>query len=187
MQIHISRNSENYGPYELLEINGYLKDGSLLTTDLAWYDGIPDWIPLSQVPGIQSPGRVPPPPPQKHNSLDLDGDLTIRRLADYERISGILWIVLAAIQILTVVGIIAGIWNILAGISRINVSKQITARDSKVPAIFESYTQLIVIGIINLLLGGIIGVAFVAFDFYIRDVVLRNARLFTTTVQTAAA
>jgi hypothetical protein len=39
-------------------------------------------------------------------------------------------------------------------------------------------TQLIVIGVINLALGGVVGVVFVAFDFYIRDKILTNAYLF---------
>jgi hypothetical protein len=109
-----------------------------------------------------------------------DADL-IRRIADYERISGILWIVLGAIQILTLVGIIAGIWNIFAGRSRLKLSPFISARDASVPEAYESMSGLVIIGVINVLVGGFIGVAFIAFDFYIRDLVLSNARLFNQT------
>jgi hypothetical protein len=38
---------------------------------------------------------------------------------------------------------------------------------------------LILIGIVNLILGGIIGVVFVILDFMIRDKVLTNRNLFT--------
>jgi hypothetical protein len=105
-------------------------------------------------------------------------DALIRRIAEYERISGILWIVLGVIQILCLVGIIAGIWNIFAGRSRLKFSPVIASRDATVPQAYDSITQLVVIGVINVLVGGFIGVAFVAFDFYIRDKVLSNAHLF---------
>jgi hypothetical protein len=42
---------------------------------------------------------------------------------------------------------------------------------------------LVIIGVINLVLGGFIGVLFVGFDFYIRDKVLTNAHIFTGAVQ----
>jgi hypothetical protein len=58
------------------------------------------------------------------------------------------------------------------------MSKHIYARDPRVPASFEPTGQLIVIGLINPLLGGVIGVIFVGLDFFIRYQVLANARLF---------
>jgi hypothetical protein len=54
----------------------------------------------------------------------------------------------------------------------------ILARDARVPAAYEGVAQLIIIGILNLLLGGVIGVLFVVFDFIIRDMVLGNRHLF---------
>jgi hypothetical protein len=105
-------------------------------------------------------------------------DNLIRRIADYERISGILWIVFAIFQIISVVGIIAGVWNIIAGFSRIAIAKDIRARKSTVPAAFEGVLQLVIIGIINLVFGGVIGVVFVCFDFFVRDKVLSNRHLF---------
>ena len=105
-------------------------------------------------------------------------DTIINRLADYEKASGIMWIILGIIQCITIIGIIAGLWNIFAGWSRIKVSRKITERLNTVPKIFEKMTGLIVIGVINLLLGGIIGLLFVAFDFFIRDKVLNSRTLF---------
>ncbi len=58
--------------------------------------------------GFQSQSR------SQYQSEDY-GHNVIRRIADYERMSGILWIVLGVIQICTVVGIIAGVWNVFAG------------------------------------------------------------------------
>lgn len=114
-------------------------------------------------------------------------DEVIRRIADYERISGIIWIILAIIQICTIYGIIAGVWNLIAGISRIRFVKAIQQRDSSVPREFEGVVMLVIIGVVNLLLGGIVGVLFVAFDFYIRDQVLSNRHLFEDTAPSLAA
>lgn len=103
---------------------------------------------------------------------------TIRQIADYERISGYVWIVFGIIQILSLFGIVAGIWNIFAGRSRLKVAPHIMARNKAVPEVFDGIGSLVVIGIVNVLLGGVIGVVFVGFDFFIRDKVLSNRRLF---------
>ena len=47
------------GPFSLEEVNRQLAAGSLSLSDLAWYEGIPNWVALSQVPGVGAPGSVP--------------------------------------------------------------------------------------------------------------------------------
>ena len=69
MQIHIFRNGERYGPYNLKDINAYLASGTLLSTDLAWQDGMTDWLPISQIPSVIMPGgSVPAPIPTSQPS-----------------------------------------------------------------------------------------------------------------------
>lgn len=114
-------------------------------------------------------------------STTTNPEATIRRLADYERVSGILWIVIGVIQCLTLIGLIAGIWNIVAGVSGIRIAPVILQRDPCIPAVFEGIGQLIIIGVINLLLGGMIGVFFIIFYFIIRDMVLKHRHLFEQT------
>lgn len=116
--------------------------------------------------------------PTTPNQLETSDQTTIRNIADYEHLSGILWIILGTLQTLTIVGAIAGLWNIFAGISHCKIAPHIMRREQSIPSVFEDISQLIIIGIINLFLGGFIGLLFVAFDFYIRDVVLRNRHLF---------
>ena len=53
MLIHISRDGEQFGPYTLEDANAYLAQGSLFPTDQAWYEGTVDWMPITEVPGIQ--------------------------------------------------------------------------------------------------------------------------------------
>jgi len=68
MQVHIDRNGERFGPYSLEEVNAYLANGTLLPTDLAWQDGMADWLPISQISGVVMPGgsvatSIPPSQP----------------------------------------------------------------------------------------------------------------------------
>ncbi len=59
MQIHISRDGEQFGPYPLEQVNEYLAAGNLLPTDQAWYEGAPGWMPLPAVEGVNAPVFAP--------------------------------------------------------------------------------------------------------------------------------
>ena len=56
MQIQIDRNGERYGPYSIEDVNSYLANGTLLPSDNAWHDGMPDWVPIRQIQGVILPG-----------------------------------------------------------------------------------------------------------------------------------
>jgi uncharacterized RDD family membrane protein YckC len=62
MQIHINRDGQNFGPYTLDETRQYLASGNLIESDLAWFEGAANWMPLSQVPGV-GPARPAVPGP----------------------------------------------------------------------------------------------------------------------------
>ena len=49
MQVYISRDGQQMGPYTLEQVQGYLNQGVLLPDDLAHHEGLKDWIPLSQL------------------------------------------------------------------------------------------------------------------------------------------
>lgn len=133
------------------------------------------------------PHLQPQPQVYAPSHLDTYHDAdTIRRIADYERLSAILWMILGIVQILTIVAIIAGVWNIFAAWSRFRLVPLIRERDSRVPDVYEGVVGLVIIGLINLFLGGLIGVVFVIFDFIIRDKVLSNRRLFNNAHHSAA-
>ena len=55
MLIHIHRDNQQFGPYTLEDLNQYLADGSLLPSDLAWYEGAQGWMHMHQVPGVVMP------------------------------------------------------------------------------------------------------------------------------------
>ena len=52
MAIYISRNGERYGPYSLAEVQEQVRSGSVAMSDLAWQEGLPNWIPLNQIHGF---------------------------------------------------------------------------------------------------------------------------------------
>ena len=49
MQIHIQRGVESFGPLSLEETSQQLARGDLLETDLAWHEGLKEWMPVGQV------------------------------------------------------------------------------------------------------------------------------------------
>jgi competence protein ComGC len=66
MNIHITRDGKQFGPYTLAEVNSSLQAGTLRPEDLAWQDGMADWVPLRTITGVSLPSvaqRPPPPPP----------------------------------------------------------------------------------------------------------------------------
>ena len=63
MPIHISRGDESSGPYSLEEVQAYLDQGLLLPTDLAWQEGMEDWVPLSELLGQPTVPEPAPSPP----------------------------------------------------------------------------------------------------------------------------
>ena len=71
MQIFINRNNDRHGPYTLEQIQTYLASGQMQGSDLAWYEGIQGWVPLSQVPGVQLPQNQMAPPPPPHQAIPI--------------------------------------------------------------------------------------------------------------------
>ncbi len=47
MEIWIGRDGERHGPYKEDDVREWLRNGKLGPTDLAWYEGLADWQPLS--------------------------------------------------------------------------------------------------------------------------------------------
>ena len=58
MKVFIYRSGKTFGPYSIDQLNGYLREGKVLRSDLACHDG-KDWIKLSDVPGIFNPATKP--------------------------------------------------------------------------------------------------------------------------------
>ena len=64
MKIHVAHNGEKLGPFSPEEISNKLAAGELHRSDLAWYEGAPDWLPILSLPDLKPlASTVPPIPP----------------------------------------------------------------------------------------------------------------------------
>lgn len=61
---YFSKNGMQLGPVTQEELSEKAKSGEVSSSDLVWKEGLPDWIPLGQVPEFQSLGIRPAVPPQ---------------------------------------------------------------------------------------------------------------------------
>ena len=61
MQIYVSRDGQQAGPYSPEHIQQELASGTLRASDLAWYEGAPAWLPLTSVPGLNAGAPFPTP------------------------------------------------------------------------------------------------------------------------------
>jgi uncharacterized protein DUF4339 len=61
MKYHIKRDEKEYGPYALVDLQRYVREGSISPNDLAHSEGMVDWVPVSQIVGdIAVPASAPP-------------------------------------------------------------------------------------------------------------------------------
>ena len=60
----IFRNGEKTGPFDLPQLRASFSAGHLAAGDLAWQEGMPSWVYLSQLLS------VPPEPPQVHTAAE---------------------------------------------------------------------------------------------------------------------
>lgn len=174
----------NVGP---LAPAGWYPDG-VVPAQLRYWDGSV-WTAHTSPVAAPPPAAGPGPQFGKAGAPFLlpriaDDDATVvRRLALYERLSGWAWLTLGVIQVLTVVGIVAGAWNIYAATTRIKIAPRIERREAAIPSAFASLTGYVIIGVINLVLGGVVGLILLGIDLYVRDQVLKHRNLFGANVQ----
>ena len=50
MQIYVFKNNQKTGPFTLDQVQANLKGGIFNSADLCWYEGIPNWNPISTLP-----------------------------------------------------------------------------------------------------------------------------------------
>lgn len=101
------------------------------------------------------------------------------RIKRCELVSGILWLIIGAIQLIVVWTAAAGLWNIINAIIRLRSVKNIQAGNPNVVPWYDGRRNwLIAFAVVNLVLGGVVGILLVAFDWWVRDFVLKNREVF---------
>lgn len=106
-------------------------------------------------------------------------DVVAEKVKRCELISGLLWLVIGVVQICLLYTAAAGVWNIVNAIIRLRSVGNIRAGNAEVAPWYDNRrTSLIIFAVVNIVLGGVVGVALVAFDWWVRDYVLKNKSAF---------
>jgi uncharacterized RDD family membrane protein YckC len=63
MEVWIGRDGERHGPYKEDDVRQWLRSGQVSRDDLAWYEGLADWQPLSVLFPDAVTSAPPPAPP----------------------------------------------------------------------------------------------------------------------------
>ena len=122
-----------------------------------------------------------------NNSAVGSSDRLLNSLSQKIHTNAILWMVLGVIQCVTMIGIIAGLWNIYAAWNDLKYSKECLTKPSGIVQRFEPINGYIIALVINLVLGGVIGVVGVAYEMIaIRGFVLENKSYFAQFDETSA-
>jgi len=60
MQVYVSKDGEQYGPYTVEEVRRYVEAGNFAPTDHACCDGA-NWVTVAEVPGYAQKAEAKPP------------------------------------------------------------------------------------------------------------------------------
>jgi hypothetical protein len=109
-----------------------------------------------------------------------DADALAKSLASQFRILNVLWIVLTIAQAASFAGVVAAAWNTYVLVKRWKVPRLIERRSPAVIAMYENDgAWFLTFLAVNLLLGGVIGAALIAWEYFgIRAKVLSSRQHF---------
>jgi len=108
----------------------------------------------------------------------------VTKLSERLKINGILWIVIAVIQIIMgVLGawlpLIVGVLNILSAVRDLNYSRTVLENPNGIVKNFESLTSPIITLVYNIVIGGVVGAAGSVYYFIaLRGFVMENKNAF---------
>lgn len=121
-------------------------------------------------------------------SLSKDQQL-INTLSARVKINGIIWLVIAGIQILigllgAWVTLIVGVMNIISAIQDIKISKRILSNQINIVKTYQPLTNAIITLIYNIVIGGVIGViGSIYYLIFVRGFVMENKEQFLKMVE----
>jgi hypothetical protein len=133
-------------------------------------------------PGCGCPtGPMPAPVTSSYTTSSHD---LVLKLSERMKTSGIIWIVIAVIQIIiglcgTILPLVIGVLNIISAVKDMNYSKAILEDPRGIVSNFEPITSPIITLVYNLIIGGVIGVAGSAYYFIaLRSFVMEHKEAF---------
>ena len=108
VNLYVSRDGQQYGPYSLDEARAHLASGSLLPTDYAYHEGLTGWVPLADVisaptqtashsagatPATTTPAKAKKSRRRKAKSKDTGKSSTVGAGAAFQKYKAILAVV----------------------------------------------------------------------------------------------
>ena len=117
MQIHIAIAGQRQEPMSLQEINARLADGRLsIDQTLAWHEGCPDWIPLSQVVGVVLRGGTVPPPVPPPPGTGNESTSTLSAVIPYKNPMALGAYYLGIFSLIPVIGVVLALPAVVLGV-----------------------------------------------------------------------
>ena len=100
MQVYVSKNDTQYGPYSLEQLRKYVKAGNFTTADMACFDG-QNWVTIAEVPGFATGDDTPTTPqqPQAVQEDSLDANTKATEFTATSSVLGIASIILVSIPL----------------------------------------------------------------------------------------
>src|SRR5215467_3035268 len=108
MNYFIKRDTSEYGPYTLADLQKYVASGNVLLTDLCRSEGLTDWVPVSQVIG-NIPVPAAPQPAAAQGSYPAAGTYATPVAQQYPPPPNLHWGVCVLLGIVTC-GIFGVVW-----------------------------------------------------------------------------
>ena len=113
----------------------------------------------------------------------LDKNTVLQNISNKEKVGGIIWIVVASLQLLiglayNWITLIIGIWNLIMGITTITNAGKMEQRANNIVEEYEkNLTNIIIFLVVNIFIGGLIGVIGAIYDLVVRNYVLSNRNI----------
>jgi len=89
---HYNIGGELHGPVSIMELRSMINAAKLHSDDYVWKEGMPDWLPVSQIPELQ-PAKAPAPAAAGYAPLHDDGIQHTSGLAVASLVMGIVGLV----------------------------------------------------------------------------------------------
>jgi len=111
----IKRELNEYGPYTLADLQKYVASGNILLTDLCRSEGLPEWVPVSQVIGNIPVPAAPQPAAGSPTAYAAPGTYGAVAVSPYPPPPNLHWAICVLLSIVTC-GIFSVVWIMIEAV-----------------------------------------------------------------------
>jgi hypothetical protein len=151
-----AKGSERKGPLPEAELRTLIQKGDVSSNDLAWTEGMSNWAPIYSLPDLAGGTAAPAPEPVQHTPVPAqqvashsaafspaassDQVALPDGLAGWTGFVGIITIVSGVFNALSCIGVLFGIFQIIAGVALMGAKTALVGVDT-VPASLDGFFQ----------------------------------------------